>query len=237
MNQPLNKKQEAALGSYRATEQHIDDNIAVIAAIPAFQATYNQFKANIAAISDAVGQKSVLSGIAADKKALRESLVNLASPIAGVIYSYAVAVSDLPLRDEMDIKASTFTRARDENLAPLCQIIHDRAQTNLAALADYNITNTKLAALQTAIDNYAAAVPKPRAAASNRKTTNASLAAVFRDTDELLANQLDKQVESLRADHPAFVQTYESVRHIVKPPTRPRTTKSTADKMDDKPPK
>ena len=228
MNQALNKIQDAKLGSYRATEQHIEDNIAIIAAIPAFQATYNQFKANIAAINDAVGQKSVISGVAADKKARRESLVNLASTIAGLVYSYAVANSDFTLRDEMNINSSTFKRTRDENLAPLCQMIHDRAQTNLAALADYNINAAKLAALQTAINEYAAAVPKPRAALSSRKTTNAGIAQIFRETDELLENQLDKQVASLRADHPAFVQTYETVRHIVKPATRPRALKPTA---------
>lgn len=216
----LNAKQEAKLNSFRATEQHVDGNIAIIAAIAAFLATWNKIKANITAILDAATLKSAaLTGIAAGKTSVRQALCKLATTVAGLIYTYAVDTKNAQLRDEMNLSYSTINRTRDDELAPLCQMIHDRANANLDALKDYNLNAAKLAQLQTLIDNYSAETPKPRTAISNRKTTNANIVALFKDTDKLF-DQFDKQLESLAEENPDFVQTYFSTREIVDPPKK-----------------
>ena len=92
------------------------------------------------------------------------------------------------------------------------QNIHDADAANLAALADS----------ETAIDNYSAETMKPRTAVSNRKTATANLAALFKETNDILKNQMDKLIELYRADHPDFVNTYFETRIMVDPPTRAR---------------
>ena len=225
MSNSLNAKQTAKLNSYQATESHVDANASIIQTIPAFQQTYDKIKANINAIRQAAQEKSVaLSGITANKSEARQTLSNLTTGIAGLVFSYAVATGNAALRDEMNVNASQLTRTRDANLAPFCQNIHDKAQANLTALADYNLNASRLAELQTAIDNYKIATPQPRAALSTRKTTNANLDTLFRDTDDLLETQFDKQIESLKPAHPDFVNTYFETRIIVDPPTRTKRT-------------
>ncbi len=48
--------------------------------------------------------------------------------------------------------------------------MHDLAQANLAALADYGTTAATLSALQTRIDVYTLAVPSTRSARTNVST-------------------------------------------------------------------
>lgn len=224
MQKQLNKRQEAKLNSFRATETHVDENIAVISGIVAFAATYNKIKAKIALlIANAQLKSASLLGIAAGKNSFREILTEKAAVTAGLIYTYAVDIENETLREEMNITPSRLRRTRDEELAPLCQMIHDRAQTHLDALRDYNFNTTKLTDLQTAITNYAAETPKPRTAISTRKITNINIAATFKDLDKLFAT-FDKQIESLREEHTDFVNTYFSNREIVDPPKGKKNT-------------
>lgn len=220
MDKQLNARQEAKLNSFRATEQHVDENISFINQIPAFLATYNQIKGKIASVLDNAQLKSAsLAGIAAGKSNSRQTLTTKTVAVAGVVYTYAADIGDQTLQAEMDINQSRLKRTRDDELAPLCQFVHDRAQTHLAALADYNINAAKLTALQTAIDNYKADTPRPRTAVSNRKTTNVNIKTTFKDLDQLF-DRFDRQIESLTEDHPDFVRTYFSTREIIDPPTK-----------------
>jgi hypothetical protein len=226
MKKQLNARQEAKLNAYHSTEQHVDANIAIIAAIVAFMATYNKIKANIAAIFDFEQEKSAsLTGIAAGKIGVRLALCELAAVIAGLVNTYADDVSDAQLREEMNVPESRLTRTRDDELAPLCQFIHDRAEANLDALDDYNISAAKLAELQTLIDAYRAEVSKPRTAVKTRKITNANLAEVFADTDKLF-KKFDKQIESLRKQNPDFVNAYFATREITDPATKQKNTET-----------
>jgi hypothetical protein len=221
MKTQLNAKQEAKLNSFRATEQYVDANINVINAIPAFLATYNKIKPKIAAVLENAGLKSAsLSGIADSKEALRRIVSDKALAIAGLVYTYAADIGDLVLKDEMDIKSSRLARTRDDELAPLCQFIHDRADTHINALkTDYNLTTGKLAEFQTAIDNYSSEVPKPRNAVSERKIVNANLRTLFKDLGELF-KRFDRQIKSLIEEQPDFVNTYFSNREIVDAPNK-----------------
>lgn len=212
----MNAKQEAKLNMFRATEKHVDDNAAIIASNSAFQTAFNKFKANKIAITNTAQLKGVaLTGITADKMSSKLTLCQLAADIVGVIYAYASTNSNNTLKQEMNISVSKLLRTRDSELAPRCQNIHDKVTANLAALTDYGITAALLTNLQTAINNYSAETPKPRTALSGRKTANANLAALFKENDTILKDQLDKLAELFKTDNPDFVKTYESNRIIV----------------------
>lgn len=233
MNKEMNAKQNAKLNMYRTTVKHLDENDAITAASPAFQTAVNKLKATNTAIAGTAQQKSgALTGIAADKSNAKQTLCQIASTIAGAVSAYASANRSETLKQEMNLPVSTLARSRDEALAPRCQMIHDRADENKDALADYGISRTQLSNLQTAIDNYSAETTKPRTAVTQRKTANVNLAALFKENDDILKNQLDKLVELYRPDHPDFVQTYESARIIVDPPVRPRKSEDAANKVD-----
>jgi len=228
MNKEMSAKQNAKLNMYRTNEKHIDDNASIIAANPAFQTAFNKFKANIVAIQSAAQQKSVsLTGIAIDKTNAKQTLCQLAAKIAGFIYAYASASSNETLKQEMNFSVTALLRTRDGALVPRCQNIYDKAAANLAALEDYGVNAAQLANLQTALDNYSAKTAKPRIALSGRKTATGNLAVLFKETDAILKDQMDKLVETFREEHSDFVQTYFSTREIIDPSTTTTQLKGT----------
>lgn len=215
MIKQLNDRQEVKLNMYRAMENHVNANIAIIQPIKAFNTTYNKITANIAAIIAEAEQKTVLTGHTEAKKAAKLKLSNLVATVAGLVSSYAAVEDDKPLQHEMDVQPSKLERIRDDELIPQAQLIHDRAEAHIADLADYNLTAANLTALQTAIDDYAAGTQTQRTALSGRTTATANLNDLFDETDNLLETQFDKQIESLRAEHPNFVNTYFATRKII----------------------
>jgi hypothetical protein len=232
MKKQLNAKQEAKLNSFRATERHVDGNITLINKIPAFLANYNKIKTNIAVVFNNAEEKSAaLTGITAGKTNSRQIVSTKTVAIAGLVYTYAADIGDQTLRAEMNINQTRLKRTRDDELAPLCQFVHNRTAAHLAALVNYNITSDRLADLQTAIDNYSAETPKPRAAVSTRKTTNANIVATFKELDDLF-DRFDRQVESLTEEHPDFVRTYFSTREIVGPAARSKKPGNTVSSSD-----
>lgn len=218
----MTAKQNAKLNMYRTIESHLADNESIIAVNPAFQTAFNKLKTNNTNIRTTAQSKSAkTTGIAADKSKSKQTLCKLTATLAGAVFAYAAANGDETLKQEMNLPVSKLARTRDEALVPRCQNIQDKAQTNIAALADYGIKKEQLTALQTAIGNYSAETVKPRTAVTNRKTATTNLAAIFKEND-----QLDKLIEQFRPDHPDFVQTYEASRIIVDPPVRIREPKT-----------
>ena len=212
----MNAQQEAKLAMNRTVEEFLNGFLLIIAAVPALQNAFNTFKANIAQIVNTAQLKDApLAGITADKSTFKQTLCQLAADTAGPVFAYATITGNNTLKEAVNFNLTKLVRTRDEQLAARCQNIHDRANENLAALADYGITAAKLTVLQTAIDNYAAQTPKPRTAATQRKVHNANLRQQFKQTDDLLKNVLDKLIVGFRTTNPDFVNGYFANRVIV----------------------
>ncbi len=214
----MNARQEAKITVFRAVETHSDDNASIIATVPAFQTALTEFKAKIAEIL-AVEQlrDASLMGIAAGKSNLKQTLCRQTADIAGIIYAFASATGNEPLKAESNLSYSKLRQTRDEQLAPRCQNIHARADENKVALADYGITAGILTALQTAIDNYQTETPKPRTAQSQRKTQTANLRRLFSEADAILKTRLDKFAANFKTANPDFAAAYEANRIIIDP--------------------
>ena len=168
-------------------------------------------------------------GIAVDKKTLRSQLCTTATDLAALVFAYANKTKNQTLKQQVNYSVSDFKRIKDEMLAPACQNILTAANSNLAALADYGVTNLMLAALQTAIDDYSNASPSPQAAKATKKTENANMKETIKLADDVLKNEMDKLVVNFKGANPNFVDTYFNVRVIVdpkspKPKPKPKPT-------------
>lgn len=214
----MEARQDAKLTMFRAVEQHCENNRPIINQVAAFKSTFELFKAKIAEILSAIQLSDLsLAGITADKLNCKQNLAQISADIAGIIYVYASVIDNQTLKQEMNTNVTKLSQTRDDQLAPRCQNIHDRGTENLEALNDYGITVEKLAALQTAINEYNAVTPKPRTAVSQRKTHNSNMRRLFKEADEILKDRLDKLVVTFRSGNPDFVTTYESNRIIIDP--------------------
>jgi hypothetical protein len=201
---------------YRATEMHCDENAAIIAAIPAFVAAFNEFKSKIVAISETEQLKVVvIKGIATDKSTAKQALAETALDIANAVYAFAATNSNETLKQEMKFTLSKLAKTRDEEHVPQTQNIHDRGSELINDLKDYGITTAILTELQTAISNYSAVTPKPRTAVSNRKTITANLSRLFKEADAILHDKMDKLIGIFKKNNPDFAATYEATRIII----------------------
>jgi hypothetical protein len=215
----MNANQEAKLNMYRTTENYCNENTVIISANPAFMTAFTELKAKIVAITTTLQQESLnITGITKDKNKWKVTLCESAADMAGVIYAYAVAISNDTLKQEVNYSLSALTKTREESLAARCQNIHDAAVANQTALLNYGITTAMITDLEAAIANFSAQTPKPRTAISQRKTLVSNLVQLFKEADAILQDRMDKIVVTFKAAHPDFVKTYESARKIVDPP-------------------
>jgi hypothetical protein len=211
----MNAKDEAKLTMYRGIEQHLDTNSGIVSTINALATAVSAFKAVIAGIINTEQLTNVnLSGIALDKSNSKLALAQIAADISAVIAAYASATGNNTLEAEVSYTFNKLKRTRDEQLAPVCQIIFNRGTEYKAALKDYGINDTKIAALQTAITDYTAKTPNPHTAVGNRKTQTAQRRELFRQGDEILKKQIDKLIKNFRTSQPDFHNTYFNLREI-----------------------
>jgi hypothetical protein len=214
----MNARQEAKLTMYRAVEQHCDNNSSIIEPIPALKNALIRFKAKISEIINLTQLTDLsIAGIVVSKSNRKQTLAQKATDIAGIVFAFASATANEPLKQEVNFKLSKLLGTRDDQLAPRCQNIHDKALENLDALKHYGIEEPQLADLQTAINNYSLTTPKPRLALSQRKTYNANLRRLFKESDEILKEQIDNLVVIFRQSNPDFLADYESNRIIIDP--------------------
>jgi hypothetical protein len=233
----MKSAQQAKLNMYDAVKTVCQDNAATVAAINAFKTALDEFRDKIDTIKEVAQQKDMpTTGIAADKKARKRNLSRIAGAIAGAVYAYAAATGNDILKQEVKFTTSELLRTKDAMLAPRCRNIHDLATANLAALADYGVTAAKLTELQTAVDAFAEAAPKPRAAKTVRSTIVASLAQLFAAADAILSERMDTVVGMFAATNPDFVATYQSARIIVDAPTTATQLKGTVTNQSDNTP-
>ena len=233
----MNAKLTAKLTMYRTIEQIQDTNASIIAAVPALVSVVAVFKAIIASILETTELTDVnLTGIAADKGNAKQHLARTTSDYAAIIAAFASATKNATLKQEVNYSYTKLAKMRDEALAPICRIIHDRAKENLDALHDYGITSEKLALLDTAIGDYAAKSPKTRTAIVNRQAHNTNLRELFKQADDILKNQMDGLMKNFRATHPDLYNAYFAAREIIDPHTTVTQLKgSVFDASEDKP--
>ena len=205
---------------YRATEKLCDDNPAIVGSIAAFQTSFANFKLKIAAIISTEQLVSApIAGVSVDKYVSKGTLCKLAGDVASLIYAFASVTGNNTLREQVNFRASSLVRQRDDQLSPLCQNIHDLGVTNLNEVKNYGLTSAALTTLQTAINTFSSATPKPRNAQTERKVQRANFVDIFREVDAILRNQMDRIVIAFRAANPDFVKEYFSNRIIIDPAT------------------
>jgi hypothetical protein len=217
----LDARQQAKLNSYDVVDTHFSDNAFIINSNTAFKNTVNEVKPIIANLKAAARQSgAVTAGITEGKNNLKQTLSQKAAKIAGLIYAYAAKNGNPELKAAVDFSPSELSRLKDGELAPRSQTIHDAGVANLAALADYGVTDEKLADLQTAITAYSQTAPQPRAAIADRSVVKANIKQLFAAIDKIFTEQLDRLIEDFAETHPDFVAGYKAKRKIVDPKTK-----------------
>ena len=217
----MEAQKEAKMNMYHSVIDLCEDNLVVVALVPAFETSYNSFKTTVSAIESGMDTlEAQTGGYAMSKKTAKRNLGTMGSGIAGMVYAYASVIADETLQEAMRIPFTKIGKALDDEVVSICNNIYSTANGLIASLADYGVTAPLLATFQTAISDYASKAPKPKQSKNNKKMMREQLNELFKDADGLLETQMDKlAVIFLSNGNAEFEGQYRAARVIVDPGT------------------
>lgn len=159
-------------------------------------------------------QKISKKGVTDNKNNLKETLIVMTADYARKLGVYAKFTNNATLAQEVKFSESKLRQIADTAVKDYAQIVYDRAQTNVAALATYGITAATQTTLLNAINAYNASIGKPGVSRTESGQNTKQLEALFKTADAALAN-MDAAVEIVRLTQVAFYNSYKNARKVI----------------------
>lgn len=207
--------QESRLSMYLAFRDFQTAYTAITNPLPNYTSNSTTFVNTITQIQAiAEQQKMSKKGIADGKNQLKNALIVLTVDNSRKLVAFAKFTNNPTLVKEVQIAESKLKQIADTAVKDYAQIVYDRAQSNVTALATYGITAATQTAFLAAINNYNASIGRPRAGATEKSQFTKQLATLFKTADSALAN-MDTAVEIVRLSQVNFYNGYKTARKIV----------------------
>ncbi len=212
----MTNRQEITLGMYMATGGFLDAHADITGRLPNFLEFYTPFKNSIESIKlYSENQIFDKTGIAINKRQLRDTLIVRAVDASRKLTAYATYINDQVLLKETSFSLSQLKRGSDTQLMDMAKGIYDRAQANLDNLEPYGLNAETQAALQEAVSGFTEAMPQPRLGITEKRQNTARLAALFATADAAL-NHIETLVEIVRSTEPDFYNGFKTASKLVR---------------------
>jgi len=207
--------QSSRLGMYLTVRDYCILNASLLTNLPNFSPNQTTLQNTILSIQNVGEQQKIdKKGGTVGKKQFAANLVTIAADNARKLSAYAKFTNNPTLQGEVHITEGSFRNFSDSDLKDYAQIIYDRAQTNVAALASYGITAATQTAFLAAINAYNASLSTPRVNTTVTSQATKQLVLLFDTADAALEN-MDASVEIIRLTQPNFYNGYRTARKIV----------------------
>ena len=211
----MTNKQESTIKMSLASTSFLLANTAITNTLTGFSTYFTVIQATHPQIQAAqVQQEADKSGDTKAKKLLRTTLIAEAIDVVRKTVAYATNVNNNALLALVNYTESDLNKSSDTKLVGSCQVIHDNANTNVAALATYGITAAILTTLQTSINSFNAAIPKGRVDDTDSGEATQLLLTLFNTLKTNWA-KIDILVETVKVTQPNFYNEYQSVRQVI----------------------
>jgi hypothetical protein len=211
----MNDKQENKFTMYEAVTSLLDANTAKTSSMSAFATTLDSFKDILAAISEKNIQKNTATvGKTTLKNQQQADLIASTVPIAGALFALGTATNDPRIQALGDMKKGDLLKLRDTELNDVITNIKNLADSYAAALVPYGVTPVAIAALETKLTAYDAALGSKEASFSTKVAAGTVLSDLFDDADAILKDQLDRMMEMFAPTDQQFYLEYKSAREI-----------------------
>jgi hypothetical protein len=224
----MKRTEENQFSMMRATQTVLNQNPAIVTAVPAIATAKTELDNLITEVSSAEqAQQNGSEGETLDKAATKAALMSEAEAIIGPVKAYARTMADNVLYDRVNYTNSALVRLTDTGLPDACQAVHDAASDNAAALASYGVTAAVITSLQTRIDAYRTMSSAPRAAIAQQKAQTERIASLMERGTALLKGTMDNLVLPYKTQRPVFFSEYTTARQIVDTGKRHTTIRGT----------
>ena len=204
----MTKSEENKLSMLEAVYALLQGNTDKTATIPAFAEGETGLQTLIQKIKDTNSQfKNLAAGKTATKHAAEDSLVE-------AVLEVSRRNKDEELKVKAGINISDLRGMRDTELAGKCQDIATAAADMADELVNYGITADKLTELNNKIAAYQTALGAQESGLAERTAARQALSDLFKQTDELLKEELDSLMELFRNSETDFYNQYQAARVI-----------------------
>ena len=201
---------------YNTTGLFHSENQLIIDLVPARATAFARLNTNRTALAAAIGGQSVqTTGSTKDNQLMRSNLVTLTFAILQPSAAWATIVENNTLRDQFNVSKSELKDIKDETFPAFCRERLTLVNDNLIALADYGITAAITTVWATAIDNYDAALGRPRLAVTTRSTKTQTIKSLISETGKLLKNVIDPLMAPFQTQDPELFDGYTKARIII----------------------
>ena len=211
----MNQRQESCLTMYLATIDYCRQCNEVTSTLPNFDALISELSVTCRQIH-MMSQQQIINdtGVTDTKNELKGNLVLLLTDTIRKLSAYAQLSNNKKLMKEIDYNESELRRQADTTLVDIAQLVYQRAEQNMAALAEYQFLDEDRTALLTAMGEYNNLLSGPRYEQANRKIATQQLNHLFAKGQDIV-NKMDVLVEIVRTKDSGFYTGYRSVRKVI----------------------
>jgi hypothetical protein len=211
----MTSEQESRFSMQLVARDYLIQNATVTATLPNFAGYFTAIQTGITQIQVIrEAQEFDKTGITANKNQLKANLIAQAIDISRKVVAYATFVNNPILLNEVKYNESELKKSADSILKDQCQVIYDRANSNVAALATYGVTPALLTTLLTTLNSYNTSIPKPRLGIADKKQATDQLVILLKSVDDNFT-KIDTIIEIVRMSQPNFYNEYKIARKIV----------------------
>ena len=212
----MTDKQSNKVDMYNAVGLFYTTNQAVIDTVNARVTAFGRLNTNRTALASAIGGQSIkTSGPTKDNQLMRTNLNTLTYAILQPSAAWATVVENNTLRDQFNVSKSELKDIKDETFPDFCRERLTLVNNNIIALNDYGITPAITAVWEADIDNYDAALGRPRLAVITRSTKTKTIKTLISETGKLLKNVIDPLMVIFQTQDPELFDGYTKARIII----------------------
>lgn len=227
----MTTKQEQRFNMYLTVRDFLIPNDPVTRDLPNFTQNFTVLQDTISKIQlSGEQQKSDRTGITKLKNQIKKALITMAVDNSGKIAAMAKFTGNTKLLNEVKFKRSDLGKVTDVALKDYAQIIYDRVQANLDALAQYGINAETQKSFLDTITQYNTSIAKPRVGITEKTQATKDLVELFDSADMALEN-IDYAIEIVRLSQTSFYNGYKTARKLIDTSSGTLSLKATAKEM------
>ena len=211
----MTTNQKIRLRMYLGTRNFVSQNQATANAIPKFAASYAILLGTIDEIQ-LIGEMQGINktGLAMDKNKLKKKLIALAVKYSNKVAILAKLTKNDTLLNEVRFNESELGRLSEVTLKDRVKIIYDKAEANLASLAEQGLTpDTQKQFLET-ITAFNNALETPRTGIAEKRKATQKLPVLFDKADSEI-EIMDLAAASAKDEYPDFFNGYKTSRKLI----------------------
>jgi len=211
----MTNKQESKFKMALSTDEFLLKNESLTKDLPEYGTIVTEFRGTLTKIKLIDGQqKNVRTGVAKDKRDIKNSLIAMAAENSGKVFAFAKVSNNKTLMDEVNFSNSDIGRMTDVAIRTYADELNKKMVTLLESLGKYGITAETQKKFAETLAAYENSLVKPRISIAEKREATKELQSLFISLDSQIS-KLDAIIGIIRYNEVNFYNGYRTVRKLV----------------------